>query len=263
MAVVPLALSLIDYLPDPIEDRLQQELRLVDVEVRAVRAPGFATASFEERIALIRERDLPSPVVWLLLDDDEVQVSIATVSADRANVRLVAVPRNSDAAADLAVGVREIVAQLAPPPPASDEPERFVAKPRIGAGLSVPLTRLAGGPRALVQAEALWIRGRSGLGGLAAFQIGDGQWRVGVGPTLRFGPAVAAARLDVARLPWVTWVQPRLELGATWLRRRLWVESRLGWVPVRDLVEDEGEPIYDSGRIEWTFLIGLRQIRNP
>jgi len=264
VAVVSLALSLIDHLPAPIEDRLQQELALVDVEVTAVPAEGFAQLSLEQRLTFLREREVTTPAAWLTLSGDEVQVSIATVSGPRANVRLVTVARDVDAATELALGVREILWQLAPPPPAPPPPAPAPSfDARIGAGVVVPTRRLASGPRALLQGEGTWRRGPWSLGGTAALQVGDGQWRVGVGPLARLGPALAAARLDVVRLPWVTWGQLRLEVGGTLGWRRLWAESRVGWAPLRDVVEEEGRAIYDSGRFEWTISIGLRQMRGP
>ena len=231
------------------------------MDVTAVPGPGFAEASLEARLAFIEEQGVDTPVAWLTLGDDTVRVSIATITGPRANIRLVTVPRDLDAATELALGVREILTQLAVPPevPLLDPPP-IVGQ--LGVGVVVPATGLASGPRGLLQVEGTWRRGMLGLGGVAAVQLGDGQWRLGLGPVGRLGPGLIAARLDLVRLPWALWLQPRLSNGGTVGWGRVFGESRLAWAPLRDLVERDRQVIYDSGRIEWTIVIGLRQIRS-
>ncbi|MEM6925680.1 MAG: hypothetical protein AAF602_02030 [Myxococcota bacterium] len=58
----------------------------------------------------------------------------------------------------------------------------------------------------------------------------------------------------------MTWWQPRLGLGGIVERGRAFGEARLAWAPRRDVVEEGGQAIYDSGRVEFTIVIGLRQI---
>ncbi|MEN0067065.1 MAG: hypothetical protein AAGA48_33350 [Myxococcota bacterium] len=258
--MVRLVLSLVDFLGVPIEDRLQQELQLADVDVTMVEAEGFAVASLEDRLALLREREVASPAAWITLKEDTVQVSLATFDSDRANVRLVAVPSGPDAPAELALGIREILTQLAPPPLAGPEP-RSSLHASVGLGAVVPTQGLALGPRLLLQAEGTWSLGSpASIGGMLAVQLGRDQWRVGLGAVGRYGPGLVAARLDVARLPWVTWLQPRLDIGATITLSRFWAEPRLSWAPQRDIVQQRTGRIYDSGRIEFVIAIGLRQM---
>lgn len=258
--MVPLALSLIDHLAAPIEDRLLQELSLADIDVKAVVQPGFAEGDLAERLAILRRSDVPSPVAWLTVQSDLVQVSIASVDRDRANVRLVSVPPGPDAAADLALGVREILAQLAVPP-AVPVASRFRVRPHVGIGIVGPTRRPGLGPRGLVQVEGIVGDDRFRGGALFAAQLGPDQWRVGLGMVGRVGPGLLAARLDLVGLPWVTWLQPRLDLGATVGLGRFWAEPRLSYVPRRDVVEVGTETVYDSGRLEWVIVVGLRQ--NP
>ncbi|MEM6925681.1 MAG: hypothetical protein AAF602_02035 [Myxococcota bacterium] len=197
--MVPLALSLIDHLPIVLEDRLQQELALLDVAVTPVAVPAFRDATLEDRLATLREREVTSPAAWLSVTDDTVQVSIATIAGARASVRVVEVAPGPDAPAELALGVREILGQLVPPVEAP--PRRPDLRPRVSAGIVIPTRRLSAGPRALVQADALLHRGRLAGGGLAALQVGDGQWRVGLGAVGRLGPALALAQVDLVNLP--------------------------------------------------------------
>ena len=174
-------------------------------------------------------------------------------------------------ASALALATRAVVAEvLAAPGPPAEVPAPVQAPApspspwtwQLTAGATLPVTAEAGGLRGGGDAELSHAIGRLVAVGAAVGAQGNGHHlRAGPRFVVRIGPALLASGVDVAALEWVTWAQPRLELGLQGAVRDLVVETRLRYAPQRDEVR-RGEVLYDSGRVELGLHLGLsRQIR--
>ncbi|MBX2798894.1 MAG: hypothetical protein KTR31_14555 [Myxococcales bacterium] len=273
--MVPAALSLIlvDHLADPLEDRLSDELALagVSTEWMATDAPGFGQLPLDQQLDLVRDRvEVGQPVAWMVLRGEDPIVAVATLQSQRAIVRVVDVPAGPDGPAEVAMVLREMIDLQGPESRAT--PSRYDSLEPSAAGLPswggqltvgavVPTARLAGGPRLGLAGEVGAVHGpwQGGVG--VSLQAARRHVRGGPRAVGRVGPVLASVGFDVAALPWVTWIQPRLEGGLS-LSLGPWVgEARLAWLPQRDRVRERGVEIYDSGRLEFGIWIGARQIR--
>ncbi len=257
--------------PDTVACRWVDELRLSGIEVAIEVAPeGFDGASLADRLATVESRlERGPPVAWLSSAPVGHTVAVAFVGEGRAVVR-VASATGPTAWMELAGATRAILEAAAEPGPPEPVP---VAPPARGGlwvhgalGVTVPTVGEALGPRILGEV-ALWagrpgaVRWGGGLGLGAGRQQLRGAARVGAW----WGPLRVGAAVDLARLPWVLWAQPRLEVGvAPRLPGGVVPELRLRVSPVRDRVEEGASQLYDTGWVEiGLHLGGVRQIRGP
>ena len=281
----PGGVVLLDLGDDPVEDALRDELRLAGVDVAEEAGPdGFSGRALPGQLDAVRGELVPGrAVAWVTTEEDAVHLAVAFISEERAVVRTVRSERDTGAAARLAVAAREIlevasgeptieppeVSTRIPHPPGLEAEAGRVVMGEIGGGVDLPSLANALGPRLVVDTAVFGSGERVdlgvGLGGGGNLRQGRGHVRAFV----RLGPRSVGLRLgaalDVAALPWVIWAQPRLELALTPpLRGPLIGQVMVRLAPVRDVVKDGHERVYDSGVVE----IGLRaffrrQIRRP
>lgn len=269
---------LLDLGPDPVEDAVVEELRLGGVEVEFQEGqPGFADAPLDAQLGALQAH-AGHTVVWVVRREDTVHGRVAFVAGERSVVRAVDTAAGEGDAARLALATREILREEDTVVSAAVEPPRGTLWDRrqpevepvpaaswfVGSvGLTLPTVPLALGERVGAEAMALTrlvgdVDGGVGLGGDFGRRHGRGTVRV-LGRWQVFEVGVAA---DLAVLPWVTWVQPRIELAvAPVLERGFVPRARVRIAPVRDQVEQAGDPVYDSGIIEFGISLGgQRQI---
>ena len=264
----------LDHLEEVEESAWIEELELQGSAI-ATQAPpaGFDEAGLHEQLAVIRplldQSDI-DVLAWISLDPHRAHLSIAFVGDGRAQLEVLDLPRDDAVASALALATRAVVAEVlaAPGPPTEGPAPVPAAAPtpspwtwQLTAGATLPVTAEAGGPRAGGDAElAHTLAGPLALGAAVGAQGNAHHLRAGPRFVVRVGPALLAAGVDVAALEWITWAQPRLELGLRGSVRDLVVETRLRYAPQRDEVR-RGEVLYDSGRVELGLHLGLsRQI---
>ncbi len=279
----------LDHLEDPAETAWIEELTLAlpartptgeASVITRTPPPEFARTPLTEQLAVVRPMlDLEGAhaLAWLNSEPDVLHLSVAFVAADRAVVRVVDVDREAGAPARLALATRELVAQALDLPTIPEarkpEPEGVpVARLAIGLGAVLPVSKRSGGLRAAVDVEGTAPVGPVWIGGSLGVQLNGHHVRAVPRGVFRAGPVVAAVGADVAVLEWVTWVQPRLEVGVTVEPQSIpiFFEPRLRVTPVRDQVVAT-ERIYDSGWVEIGLHMGLarrvrrnsRQIEDP
>lgn len=282
MGSLPLLLSLtgwaasssvvvLDTEPATEEAALADELMLSGIDAAVQDAPpGFERASGTARLDLLRPVADGAAFLWIDSDPERLVLTLAVLSEARADVRVFESPRGPDALPRLALSARTALQVDAPPPPPREEvpspsPDRPPVFITAAAGLTVPLQTRALGPRADLEVElfrALGSQDRLELGGALGGQIGSRSGRFTARSLARYGPVGLGLGADVAVLPWITWVQPRLSVGVRLpLTPSVFTEVRLRLSPRRDRVEEAGERLYDSG---WTELAirfgGQRQI---
>lgn len=281
--MVPLALSigaaaaadlvLLDASDAPAEDRVVEELLLAGVEVRVEPAPDrFLDLALPAQLDAVRPQLAPGAAVGWLVASDALHLSVAYVEAERAVVRVVDAGPGEEAR--LALAARELLAAAVPPAPApvaEVAPAPVAVGPHGSGSIAVlgvlPTAELAGGVRGGVEGALVAPVGPLRAGGRLGAQLGDGSVRGSLAALVHAGPVQVGLGADVAHLEWVTWVQPRAELGVAFELGRWFAAPRLRVAPLRDRVERDGTDVYDSGWVELAVAVGhrwpLRQIRPP
>jgi len=268
---LPVALVVLDHLEAAEESAWLDELDLQGTPYTVVLPPeGFGDAGSSEQLSLARSvAGDAEAVAWLSVDEQALHLSLAFLSEDRAEVKVVDAPRDADGPSRLALATRTLLTEARQPPVAAPVPEPAPEPPpvtpdplrwQLTAGVVLPTHSLAGGLRPAVDGELTWPVGPLRAGGGLGLQGNGHHLRGGPRALVRWGPALVGGSVDVVGLEWVTWVQPRLEAGLT-VSRGATAELRVRWAPLRDQVLD-GDLLYDSGRVEVGLHLGwARQIR--
>lgn len=250
-------MAVLDLGQAPEEDRFQTELRLLVEDVVLVNGPpGFhespATAQLDALVPLLPPGQT---AVWLSPSSSgQLRASVAVVRDGRSEVRVVAVPPSDNAAAHLALAVREqLSARLAdtPVPPAPDpgSPGRPGRVDSMGVVSSLSATGLS---RAGPLAATGWQLGPlDRIGPHMAVEVGrPGVW-LSPGLRLRRGWWTAGSDLALAWHPWGWQARPELWTGLQHTARSgLTVGASVAVLPIRDVVYDAEQLRFDSGRAE-------------
>lgn len=272
-------LTLLDLGPAPEEDALAGELRLSGVQVALAPAEdGFMTQSLPARLESLRDGLAPGEAIgWLTVEEARLSVSVSFLTEDRAVVRVATVDRaRPEPVAELALATREILRLVREPAPAESASATSAPDPSqpaadavapwsmaARAGLVLPTHDRALGARGGVDVEiarALDKEGRLRVGLSAGVQVGDQSWRITPKLVGQAGMVGVGLGADVAVLPWVTRLQPRIELGvAVPLPAGLETGVALRIGPLRDEIIDGNELVYSSGWTEIVLHVGARR----
>jgi len=261
-----------DHLPEQV--RFHQELALTLDEVKLQPAPeAFARAPMATQLEAVRPMlaaEARQAVVWLDGDAAKLWVSVAFVDKDRAVIRMIDLPRDPDPLPRLALAVRELVATAYTTEPSPEVPAAPSAQPPpvpaeawwIGgsAGSAISIHSLAGGPRAVLAAQAHREVGRLELGGELTGQLGEDQLHLGLAATGRFSMLSAGVGGEWVHADWALPIQPRLFLGL-WHRWSggLTTQGRVYFHPIRDQVDRGDQRLYDTGWVGLRLSVGWDQ----
>lgn len=253
---------LLDVSSAPVEDRFHTELRLLlgpDATVQEG-PPAFASLPAGVRLDALRQAVANgATVVWLEPEtNDLLRASVAVLGPDRAEVRVVDIPKDHGAEAVLALAVRTVMGtrfDTAPPPPPPDgpPPEPAVAT-RVGASATgTPQADLRGG----VLVAPSWPLGdRLWAGARVDAQAGPAGVWLQAGPSLSKGHVHVDAHISLVRHSFGTWLRPGVRGGMAWpLTPHTDLGLQLTVLPLRDVVLRDGQGVYDSGRVELSAVL--------
>ena len=251
-------MALLDVTTAPVEDRFHTELRLLIGDVVQIDAPeGFRERSATHQLTTLGPL-LPAghTAVWLAPQDGTVlRASVAVVVADRAEVRMVEVPAVDGAPAHLALAVRaQLEARLADvpiPPPPTPTPTPTPTR-RWHQVAAVSHTSASGDLRMGAGATTSWSLGPlDRIGPQLTAEVGqEGLW-LSPGVAARWSLVTFGAEATLVQHPWGRQLRPAAWTGLQWTTPRgLSIGAAVSFLPVRDLVYEDGVPRYDSGRIE-------------
>jgi hypothetical protein len=276
----------------PEEQRLVEELQLAMTEVKvATVKPEFGRLPLNEQLNLARvaAADIPA-VAWLEVGEEKLLVQLAFLSADRADLQVVEVPKEPGAESRLALALREFLLEApelvsapqatepeAPPaPPPTAEPEvqwRF----RATTGAELPVAKLSGGLRVRggLRFTGVGPGGELGFGLSYADALMTDQGRLGAKLVAHKDWLVLGLGVDLTLLNWsaednldlppsTPLAQPRLELGVSLFGppSPVFVEFLLRGTFLRDEIVYKDRQLYNSGWVEFAIQTGfLQQIR--
>jgi hypothetical protein len=279
---------LLDLGDIPEEQRLVEELSLAMTEAKVIKVdPGFGELPLNQQLAQARlvAMDIPA-VAWLEVSADKLLVQLAFLTADRADLQVIEVPREPGAESRLALALRELLLEapqldsapiLPVPPPVSLAPESSPINWcfRAATGVVLPTQSLAGGP--LIRGDIRFTRvstpAEFGLGLSYANSIANDHQRIGIKLVVGKGWLYAGIGTDLTLLGWTslpdppespltTLVQPRLELWISPPIPHLVGEFVIRTSFIRDEITYDNRMLYNSGWIEFAFQTGfLQQIR--
>jgi len=276
----------------PEEQRLIEELQLAMTEVKVAPVEaGFGSLSLNEQLgqARVAAMDIPA-VAWLEVGEEKLLVQLAFLTADRADLQVVEVPKEPGAESRLALALREFLLEapelesapeaskpeppLEPPPAAKPQVQwRF----RAATGVELPVAKLSGGLR--VRGDTRFTRvlqaGELGLGLSYANALLTDQRRIGARLVVHKGWLLLGLGTDITLIDWnslaepelpdfTAMVQPRVELGLSLFGppSPTFVEFVLRGTFIRDEIMYKDRELYNSGWIEFALQAGfLEQIR--
>lgn len=281
----------------PEEQRLIEELQLAMTEVKIVPVEaGFGSLSLNEQLAQAREAasDIPA-VAWLNVGETKLLVQLAFLTADRADLQVVEVPKEPGAESRLALALREFLleapdlesapeaAKPEPPPvPTPTAAPQVQWRFRAATGAELPLATLSGGLR--VRADIRFTRvlkaGELGLGLSYANALLFDQQRIGAKLVAHKGWLFLGLGTDITLIGWdslaepelpalTTLAQPRVELGlspfgppkpsASRAVQPSLVEFVIRGTLLRDEIMYKERQLYNSGWIEFALQTGFLQ----